>query len=793
MSPRWRKVLRDLTHQKSRTALVVLSIALGVMGMGTISGARATLSQDMQDAYLATNPRHAVIATEPFGPTLIAMVRKIPGVAEAAGRQELNARIAVGPDEWASLELVVLNDYHDMRIDKVTHLDGPWPPPRRTMSMEHASLALLGLKSGDMATIQLPNGEERHLRIGGRVHDLNQIPTVFSGELQAYITPDTLAALGQPADFNQLLITVTDQPSNRQHILSVVGTVKTQIARSGRTIHGDFVPTPGEHWAHDNAQSILFLLNIIGLLSLLLSGFLVVNTTSALMTEQIRQIGIMKAIGARRTQLIVLYMGGALLYGSLALIVAVPLGAAGAWGLTSFVSGLLNMDVANLALTPQVLRLELLVGLLTPTLAAFFPVLSGTRVTVREAINSYGLKSESSRRGLFSRVLSALRGLPRPMLLSLRNTFRRRGRLFLVCTTLTLASAIFISILSVQASLRLTLDDALRYWHYDVGVGFAQSYRVEELELVAQNAPGVEAAEGWGMRGVVRMRTATEQSDNIVMVAPPVGTTLIDPIVTDGRWLEPQDGNAVVINNDLRKEEPDLDVGDTLTLRIDGRDTEWTIVGLIHQPLAGPFIYVNYPVFAQAVRQFNQANNVRIVTTEHDPDAQAQMARQLEGHFAQNGFRVNAIRTTSQERQQTENLLNIIVNFLLVMAVLLALVGGLGLAGLLSINVLERTREVGVMRALGASNRSLRHIVTLEGMVICLLSWLAGLIVAWPLGKLLSTQVGLLFLGTPARYEFSSPGAGIWLLIILLIALIASLLPARHAIRLTVREALAYS
>ena len=611
-------------------------------------------------------------------------------------------------------------------------------------------------------------------------------------KVQGYITLETLVALGREPNFDELLITVAENAHDRRHILSVTEEVKAQVARSGRTVYGEFVPVPGEHWGHNNVQSMLFLLNVIGILALLLSGFLVINTTSALLTQQIRQIGVMKAIGARRRQLVGIYLGAVLLYGLLALIFAVPLGALGARWLSSFAAGLLNFDIASFAVAPGTLGLEIMVALLIPVLAALYPVLAGTRVTVHEAVNSYGLSANHFGRGLLDRLLHLVRGLSRPLLLSLRNTFRRKGRLALVLTTLILAGAIFMSVLSVQSSLRHTLDDAMRYWQYDIGVGFAQSYRLDELERVALSAPNIVDAEGWGFKSVVRMRTPTEQSDSIVLVAPPTDTDFIDPILLDGRWLHPDDGNALVINTDLLKDEPDLQVGGDMVLRIDGRETTWTIIGLIKQPLSGPFAYVNYPVFARATREINKVNNVRVVTARHSPRYQAHMAQLLEVHFAERGFHVNALRTTSQERQQTANLLNIVVSFLLVMALLLAVVGGLGLMGVMSINVMERTREVGVMRAIGASNGSLLLIVIVEGAIIGLLSWLLGALVAWPLGQVLSAQVGQLFLGTPASYTFARNGVALWLGIILVIAVLASLWPARNAVRVTVREALVY-
>jgi putative ABC transport system permease protein len=136
--------------------------------------------------------------------------------------------------------------------------------------------------------------------------------------------------------------------------------------------------------------------------------------------------------------------------------------------------------------------------------------------------------------------------------------------------------------------------------------------------------------------------------------------------------------------------------------------------------------------------------------------------------------------------------LYVIIVILSVMALLLAVVGGLGLMGTMSINVLERRREIGVMRAIGADNRAILAIVIVEGMLIGALSWVLGVLLALPLSKALSDAVGAGFIQAALSFRFSTGGAGLWLLVILLIAAIASLLPARGAARITVREVLAY-
>jgi putative ABC transport system permease protein len=153
---------------------------------------------------------------------------------------------------------------------------------------------------------------------------------------------------------------------------------------------------------------------------------------------------------------------------------------------------------------------------------------------------------------------------------------------------------------------------------------------------------------------------------------------------------------------------------------------------------------------------------------------------------------VNTVDTMTVERAQAEAIFDTIVALLLVMAVLMALVGGLGLMGTMSINVLERTREIGILRAIGAPNRGVAQVFIMEGIAIGLLSWLFGALLALPMSEALNVAVGASMMGTPLTYSYSVSGMIIWLVAVFFLSALASYIPARNASRLTVREVLGY-
>jgi putative ABC transport system permease protein len=468
-----------------------------------------------------------------------------------------------------------------------------------------------------------------------------------------------------------------------------------------------------------------------------------------------------------------------------------------------------------------VFGVQIVIGLVVPLLAALYPVIRGTRITVREAMTDYGIadfrlpiagSKDTAVRRWFSSLQSAIpKGynvrnpqhpprteapgsaiLSRPQLIALRNAFRRRGRVALTAITLILAGATFMAVLSLRASLDRTFDEAFKFENYDVEVSFDRPYRIERIQEEALTVPGVTTAETWGSAAGRRKRADGTYSDSIRIAAPPAGTVMIAPQIVEGRWLLPDDENALVVNSEVLQNEKDLKVGDQVTMRIGGRESDWTIVGATKGLFASPTAYANYDHFSRVVRDVDRAGSVRVQTRLHSAAFQNEVARALEGHFDGIGMKVSSVESIADVRSRVSTGARILVVFMVIMALLLAFVGGLGLMGTLSLNTLERTREIGVMRAVGASNSIVRGMVILEGIVIGLASWAIAALISYPFGKLLSDAVGIAFGGVAFSFAFSAIGIAMWLAIMSVLSIIASLLPAWNASRLTVREVLAY-
>ncbi|MEW5717996.1 MAG: ABC transporter permease [Chloroflexota bacterium] len=826
IAPRWKKVLRDLWGNKTRTILVVLSIAVGVFAVGAVTHTFTIIGQELAITYPKANPAAATIYTEAFDDDLAQMVRRMPGVSEVEPRTMTVVQMKVG-DEWKSLYLFAISDFDDIRINKVVpqgtyeaapdfHAErGVWPPGEHAVSLERSSLLVPGfvpaqLKAGDKIQVRYStNSPVRDLQVAGLAHESTFYPAPFVNSAYGYITFDTLEWLTGARRPDTLYITVSQNKLDKAHITRVAEQVRNKIEAGGRNTSIQ-VPEPGKHPLQDLLAGLLLLLNILGFASLFLSGFLVVNTISALLAQQVRQIGIMKAIGARRRQIVALYLVTVLLYGAFALAVAIPSAAFVAGQLSLYLAGFINVDFPDFSVPPSVLILEVAIGLFLPLFAALFPIWSGTRVTVREAISDYGIstKAEGTLRGMKDerKILSRFSSrvaiphpssfLSRPTRLSLRNTFRRKSRLVLTLLTLTLGGTIFIAVLSVHASMNQTLEDVFKNWQFDILLPFERPYRTDVVEEIAKQMPGVSKVESWGYNSARRLRPDDSESEALTLFAPPIPTAMVQPEIIEGRWLLPDDENAIVVSTDTTRAEKDLKLGDEFTLKISGRKTTWRIVGVVR--VVGfrggiGVAYANYPYYARVIGQVGRAGSVQLVTDKHDTASQLKIKKALEDRYLLAGLRASSGGITSgQIRDNNEMFFNIITALLLSMAFLMAIVGGLGLMGTMSLNVLERTREIGVMRAVGASNGAVRRVVLIEGITIGLLSAVIAILFSFPLGQGLAALVGEAIFQLPLSYVLSVNGIIMWLVIVVILSMISSFLPAYNASRLTVREILAY-
>jgi putative ABC transport system permease protein len=791
---RWIKVYRDLWINRSRTVLIILSIAVGVFAIGLIGMSQLALVESLNDQYADMRPADAILQTEPMlDEDFVESIRHMRGVAEAEGRRYLLLRISLdGKGEtWRDLTLYALHDYNDQRLFLIREQDGIYPPKKGQALMERASMTYIGVEPGDQILVKTPDGRQFHLTVTGRVHDLYRIPPLIEGWIYGYVDTNTLRWMGEAEGYNELYVSAEDPALIR----AVMNNVADRIEGIGLPVYRKTLPKPGEHPLNFIISTMLVLLGLVAVLSMLLSALLVVNVISALIAQQEKQIGIMKAIGARSWQIIGLYFGMVFILGLIACIIAIPLSIVGADALAAFSAEQINFDSPRIQFTLQALLFQLGVGILVPLIAATPTILNGTKVAPARVLSEYGISQVWGGAGILDRLLSRFPNFTRDTLLALRNPFRKRGRLILSLVTLTFAGAVFMAIVNLRDSLDHALNEMFEFWRYDAWIIVDNQIPIERLVNEAKAVPGVTNAEAWGFTVARYVRPNGTESDNLYLLAPPAGTPLLDPPVIEGRDLKPGDTNAILVSPGLLANEPTLYLGGPMNIKIEGLEQTYTIVGIMNMlgnSSIGYFTIMDYSAYARHVHEPNRANAVILTLSAESTVEQQAITSAVEKRFDRADIEVLSNFLISEEREEIDAAFAIVVTLLMIMTILLATVGGLGLTGTMSLSVMERVREIGVMRAFGASSKMISRIVIIEGLLIGMMSWILAIGLSLPISIYLARTVGLSFMDYPMTATTSFGGIFAWAMIVVVISIAASLFPALRAARLTVTEVLAY-
>ncbi len=796
---RWHKIINDIWGNKTRSLLVVLSIAVGVGVVGIINNARYMIEKDLYSQYEDGDPASVTIYTSPFQEDLLAEIAAQPDVQDVEAVRTSQAVVIDFDGVESELTLITVPDFREMSVNRVTVQDGFTTLGFVQLALERQTAEALGMNLREMVFIEFDGGVRYSLKVTTLVQNIYDMPYSINKRATGYINMHTLEWLGGQAYYNRLDIVVADNNHDRAHVLDVAARLRDEVIEpAGYYVGSIQIPgidsNPGEHWAQNQISGFVLILQVMSVMAIFLSGGLVINTISAILTQQVKQIGIMRSIGAVPSQITGMFIFNVFVFSVIGWGLAIPIGMYGSYELAQFAANFLNFSVTGVQLSPAIFLLQTLLALLVPFGVALYPILAGTRIKVYDAIYQHGLVNEEQKPWL-EKALARLKFLSPSSVLSLLNTFRNLPRLTITLITLILAGATFVAAFSTRTSLNAQIDEFFRYAQYDAAIDLTSEASKDTVEAAALAVEGVGYAEGWAQaRGVV-IRADGSQGDEIQIVGLSPDTHTIDPILDDGRWLEAGDQWQVVVNQDLVSQESGVQVGGDLEVEVNGKMVTFEVVGIASKHLVGPRIYLNYPMFAEIGGREDQVDTVRVRSSLEGiatAETQALLSDRLEEALTEQGLSTSKGQTQSDITDYFSEPFGIILMVLVVMAALLAVVGGLSLAGTMGINVMERTREIGVLRSVGASNSAIRQVVVLEGVTIAVISWLIVALISAPVSAALAGAVIYAILKTTLTFSFSFGGLFLWLGIIVIIGALSSLTPAGRAVRLTVREVLDY-
>ncbi len=758
-----RKAWRDVRVGGGKSLLVVFALALGLWGVGSVGVAYRVLSRDLKQNFLRTVPPHAVVTFQEAGQLDLAALLARPEIEAAQWRDRASLRVEVRPDVWVPLILHGVEDFERSRLARIFPQDGATVPTAGAILIERNGRLISNLDIGTVAKVR---SGERNLAvpIDGVVFDPAQAPATQDHVIHAYADPRTFAALSAEIPGRRLLIRWKNVHS-KEEVEMALAALQADWEDAAPAIASVYVPAFLEHPHQWQLDMLIAIIGTIGLLAFLLSSVLVSQVVAALLAKQTRQVGILKAVGATRSRVMGIY---ALYLGVFAVasgLVAIPLAVVTGYRFSASCARLLNFEILTTRLPGEALALLIIAAITLPFLFAGPTLAHAGRISVREAIAE-----------------------PR---IQLRKRLSRR----VVVTALS--TALGVAIFSTGFNLRQSLFDFLTStrdsMRFDVQVATARPVPREAFLQVFSRLSGIDRTEFWsGGKGELQTRVVGT-SDGIGLVALPLDSRMVALRMIQGRWLRSASEPEVVLNQAALERFHQPRLGQSLTLKVGGSERQATFVGLAEE-IDKPKVYLSHAFFDRWANPEHRVNTMIFIAKDRSFRGVMTLKKEIERAVAASDLEVLYVMSQAERTKIIADHLNIILVTLLILAFLVLWVSALGMASATSITVMERTREIGVLRAIGATpNRILRRFVT-EGMTTNLAGLALGLILSWPLSTVASAFFGRLMLGEGAvlRYAWSPAGCVVTVATSIVFGLLATRIPAGAAVRLSTRQALAY-
>lgn len=790
MTAATRKSLRDLTRRRARTALTVLTLALAVASVG-IFAVPALMAESMEREVAANRLPDVTVSMSPLELSAadLAALRALPDVSDVEPRSLFVTRVWVGERRERAI-VVGVRDYARQRADVVS-LDSGVVPAAGEVLTDHnnGSRKSFGARTGEDARVIAADGRTRALRISGVGRNLTSGEADLANDwITLYATDDTVAELSGRRGYTSLGLRLRD--GSRQAAERAVADVRDELrARTSFTAFDDLplIQEPGTYPGKDGFESLASLLNIITLLALLSALVLVSNTMTTLIGEQTGEIAAMKAIGARRRDIRRLYLRTALALGAMGAAAGVVLGVLLANALVGFFASLFFGIDAGFAVSVPVVVASLALGLLGPALAALPAIRRAARLPLGEALSATG--SAVGGQGRLDAALRRVRGLPRSAQIGLRGVARRRRRSLATTLQISLAVATLLALLSLGTG----VGETTRTWfddnQYDIWVQSVASRPLgPDATRTAETTEGVSAVQPWLQNQV---RIDGRDAEAWGLPARP----LMDTRIREGRWhtdAEVDRGARVAVLGPTLARRTGTGVGDRIDVTTGSGRTTLRVIGVSdNQTDNGGALFLPVTTLQAALGSPRAVNSLWIVTSSADHGAIDRTTTRLEDALTAEGEQVGTLVTYDlREKQVAAN--GQITTAITVLGLLIVAISMVALVNTITMSVLERTREIGMLRSVGARARDVRAIFASEGVALAIAGWLIGVPLGYALTRAFVWATGEA-VGISVTVVYPLSYVGIALAGTLVLALASMLAPLRRAVRFKPGDAIRFT
>ena len=799
-----RKSFADVTRRKGRTLLVTLGIFIGVFALTAINTAEDALfaAITFSMSSQAVQP-DILVEVNHLDPALLPTLQSVTDVRTVQYQTVFNTQwhVSQGPGH-INMAITSYPDLQHVPLTPFQLTSGSYPNAGEIV-MEYGDLGLQQFSIGDTVTVDTAQGTAR-LRVVGLARTMGHNPA-SSGTGEGYMSDPGLQQITAGASTG---LTPTNGVSLdpefaikvQSHATAVAATIQQLLPAHGVTVYNLSVQehSPPRTHAIDGVFSLLRILIIV---AVVMSGFLILNTVTTLVAEQTAIIGTLKAVGGTRGAIMRGYLLSVGNYSALATLPAIALSVFGGYQLAAQLATTVPIDIGSFVLQWWIVIVGLAVGFGVPLLAALLPLWNGTRISVRDALAAYGV-SAGNGNGVIARLGQRLTWISQIVWLGLRGVFRKRWRAALTLLTLTLAGVSFLVVQTASTSVASTVRAVNANIAADIEIGSEQSLSLTQLRTQLSTVGNIQRVERfWHDRSV-----ETQWGQMQVMAFDP-DTQFYHYHLTSGRWLATGETGTALLSDEALAISG-LHVGDTLTISEQGNQATVRIIGTVKQPIDH---FGGIGAIIMSLDTYNQFTGVPagsssdvaqaflVQAQDRSPAAVNQLADNLDQLLNQGatqncsqpcGGRSMGVALLSFET--TQQLQNWIVLYALLyaVAIVVGIAGALGLANALTASVLERRREIGMLRVMGASGWRIGQVFWSEGLALGGISWLAGGIIGLPLAYLFVRAFSQLVM--PLDFVIDPAAFVVMLGAIVVIATLATIAPSSRAAQIRIADMLRY-
>ena len=722
----FKKSWRDLSQKKARTAFTIATVALAVMGLSLFGiGAMADMAaEDQIEAENLSNIRISVRDVALSDDNLREM-EEIDNIQALEPRVVFGTRMYIGERRNVAL-FIGIEDLRDQQVDKITKTSGDYPGHMEVLAdISNSINGVYDGKAGDTFDTISHTGANVPLKISGEGKSLVYSVNTYGGAAVFYASAETVRELSNMSGYNSLAFDCKD--ADGDSLDATTEEIRDYLVAETTVVAFAELPTTrsDEVWGGEEFLGIITtLVSILTLLAVLCSVFLISNTMNTIITEQHKEIAQMKAIGASKAQVFRSFLTTSLFMGTIGALIGVVLGIVVSNIVLATIGGPFGFESGFVIYLPNVI-MSLAIGIGLVLGASLPALIRSGKVTVREGLQSHGISANYGE-GAMDRLLMRFKSFPRTVQMGLRNVARKKGRSAATMLQVALAVGLLLGLVAFGNSLILATTGVWDTHGYDMAV-YGNTPLDADIGSFLETIDGVQETEPF----ILTRFQIGQDSHPVRGYAPDTFAWDHEETVVEGRWFNDAEHTGeerVMVIGPALSARQELDVDDSIQLMTATGPQDFKVVGITDSLWEnGLAISTPMSTLADILGTGSNVTGLYILTVDSgDEDLIDRTNTAIEDELSAQGITVTT-QILYVAKQQNVDQNQGIVSLLLIISVVIILISMIGLISTLTMNIMDRTKEIGMLRCIGAKSKDIRRMFSTEGVFIAFMGWIVGI------------------------------------------------------------------